>query len=249
MLLVECLFVLLIVGWWVVFRWLPSWRWLTVTMGGLALVAVLSGWLPTAMLDKLRVTEVRGLPACAPSVSIIVLGGGTRFDDELHQYVPQRDSETKLETALALYGRCTQANSKCTFFLSGGDPQRHGISEAETFHRELLTMGIPNRDIRVEGKSLNTYQNAKFTAPMLGPTGTSQIYLVTTPYHMRRALALFGRFGVAPIAVASQFSAPREHDTFRAIRPLLENVRLTIIGVHEALGLLQIRVYSAIGWY
>lgn len=249
MLLVECLFVLLVIGWWVVLRWLPSWRWLTVTAGGLALVAVLSGWFPTAMLHRLRVTEVGKLPACAPAVSIIVLGGGTRFDDALHQYVPLGDSETKLETALALYGRCTQAASKCTFFLSGGDPQRHGISEAETFRRELLAMGIPDRDIRVEGKSLNTYQNAKFTTPMLGSAGASQIYLVTAPYHMRRALELFDRFGVVPIAIASPLPAPREHDTIRAIRPLLENVRLTIIGVHELLGLLQIRVYAALGWY
>jgi uncharacterized SAM-binding protein YcdF (DUF218 family) len=247
--LVETLFVLLILIWWVAFRWLPAWRWLTVTAGVACVVAVLSGWLPNQLLGRLRVAEVSPLPPCAAQVSIVVLGGGTRYDDDLGQYVPLRDSETKELTAQSLYQRCKQVSAMCTVLLSGGDPQHHGIAEAEAFHRDLLALGIPERDMRVEGKSLNTYQNAKFIAPMLGAPGASQIYLVTTPYHMRRSLAMFARFGVEPIAVASPFAPPRQHDRWRLIRPLLDNVRFTLIGVHELLGLLQLRVYSAFGWY
>jgi uncharacterized SAM-binding protein YcdF (DUF218 family) len=249
MLVVECLFLLLIVGWWVAFRWLPSWRWLTVTIGGLCVAAVVSGWFPSMMLGKLRVAEHAPLPPCASTVSIIVLGGGTRFDLDRNEYVPQRDSDTKLETALALYERCKVASSTCTFFLSGGDPQHHGIAEAEAFHRDLRLLGVPDRDIRVEPLSRNTYQNAKFTTPLLGTPGSSQIYLVTTPYHMRRALAMFDRFGVKPIAVASTLAPPKTPDFFAPIRPLLENIRFTVIGVHEVLGLVQVKVYSAFGVY
>ncbi|RKP58620.1 YdcF family protein [Pararobbsia silviterrae] len=248
MLIVESVFVVLIVIWWMVFRWLPAWRWLTVTVGVACVAAILSGWFPAFMLARLRVPEA-ALPPCAPSVSIVVLGGGTRFDDDLQRYVPQRDSDTKLGTALSLYRRCEQASSHCTIFLSGGDPQRHGIAEAEAFHRDLLALGVPDRDIRPEDRSLNTYQNAKYTTPMLGAPGSSQVYLVTAPYHMRRALAMFGRFGVAPIAVASPLAGPLTHDFFRPIRPMLENVRLTLAGVHEVLGLVQLRMYMALGWY
>ncbi|HTJ92640.1 MAG TPA: YdcF family protein [Pararobbsia sp.] len=249
MLLVETLFVVLILGWWVIFRWVPAWRWLTVSVGVACLIAVFSGWLPSYLLEKLRVVEVSPLPPCGSSVSIIVLGGGTRFDDDLGRYVPQRDSETKELTARTLYERCRNVSTSCTLFLSGGDPQRHGIAEAEAFRRDLLALGIPDRDMRVEGTSMNTYQNAKFTTPMLGAPGSTQVYLVTTPYHMRRALAMFERFGVEPIAVASPLSQPRTHDWLRPIRPLLEKVRFTLIGVHELLGLLQIKLYSALGWY
>jgi uncharacterized SAM-binding protein YcdF (DUF218 family) len=249
MLLVETLFVLLIIGWYVLFRWFPAWRWLTVTAGVACVVAVLSGWLPSHVLAGLRVAEIQPLPPCASSVSIIVLGGGTRFDDDLNQYVPQRDSDTKELTARALYERCKSVSASCTLYLSGGDPQKHGIAEAEAFRRDMIALGIPDRDMRVEGKSLNTYQNARFTTPMLGAPGSTQVYLVTTPYHMRRALAMFGRFGVEPIAVASPLAPPRSHELLRPIRPLLENIRFTVIGAHELLGLLQLKVYSAIGWY
>lgn len=247
--LVETLFVLLIIIWWVAFRWLPAWRWLSVTTALVGIVAIVSGWLPNQLLATLRVAEVSPLPPCAQVVSIVVLGGGTRFDDDLGQYVPLRDSETKELTARSLYERCRNVSTSCTVFLSGGDPQHHGIAEAQAFRRDLLALGIPDRDMRVEGKSLNTYQNAKFIAPMLGVPGSSQIYLVTAPYHMRRSLAMFARFGVEPIAVASAFAPPRQHDAWRVIRPVLDNVRYTFIGVHEWLGLLQLKVYSALGWY
>jgi uncharacterized SAM-binding protein YcdF (DUF218 family) len=246
---VEGLFVTLLAAWGAAFRWLPGWRWATVAVGAFALWAIGSGWIAHMLLDSLRVPPVDPQPPFAAQVAIVVLGGGTVFDDEQGHFVPRPDSFMKGETAAALYRDCRRASSSCTVFLSGGDPEHHGITEAEAFHRELVALGVPPADIRLEPRSRNTYQNAKYIASMLGSDSGAQIFLITAPYHMQRALAMFERFNLHAIPLSSSLSPPRPHDRLHAIRPVLENIRLTRAGVHELLGLFQLKLYVVLGWY
>jgi uncharacterized SAM-binding protein YcdF (DUF218 family) len=251
---VEGLFVAMLAAWGAAFRWLPGWRWITVAVGALAVWAVGSGWIAHMLLDSLRVPPVDPQPPFAAQVAIVVLGGGTVFDDDEGHFVPRPDSFMKGQTAAALYRDCRRVSSSCTVFLSGGDPEHHGITEAEAFHRELVALGVPMTDIRLEARSRNTYQNAKYIAAMLGagfgkPDSGEQIFLITAPYHMRRALAMFARFDLHAIPLSSPLSPPPPHDRLRAIRPLIENIRLTRAGVHEMLGWVQLKLYSALGWF
>jgi uncharacterized SAM-binding protein YcdF (DUF218 family) len=249
MIWVDGLFVAALAAWGAALRWLPGWRWFTITIGVLVLWAIGSGWIANTLLANLRVPSVEPLPPFAAHVAIVVLGGGTVFDDDQAHFVPRPDSYMKGVTAAALYLECRRASSSCTVFVSGGDPEHHGISEAEAFHRELAALGVPPADIRLEPRSQNTYQNAKYTRPMLGSLQDVQVFLITAPYHMRRAIGMFERFGVNPIPLSSKLAPPKPHDPLHAIRPLLENIRLTRAGIHEALGMVQLKIYTALGWY
>ncbi len=246
---VEGLFLGMLAGWGAAYKWLPGWRWFTLAVGVFALWAVGSGWIAGILMSHLRVPPVDPLPPFAAQVSIVVLGGGTVFDAQQGHFVPRRDAYMKGLTAAALYRRCRSASpsSVCTVFLSGGDPERHGITEAEAFRRELATLGVPPEDIRLESRSQNTYQNAKFIKTMLGAQGAGQVFLITAPYHMKRAVELFERFGLHPIPLASELAPPKPDDPLRFIRPVIENVRRTMLGVHEVLGRVQIRIYAALG--
>ena len=249
MMWVEGLFVVALAGWGAAFRWLPAWRWVILAFGVAVFWAVGSGWVASLLMADLRVPPIDPLPPFAAQVSIVVLGGGTVYDEDQGHFVPRRDSYMKGEAAVGLYLNCREAASSCTVYLSGGDPEHHGITEAEAFRRELIGLGVPDADIRLEARSRNTFQNAKYINAMLGDAHGSQMFLITAPYHMYRALAMFERFGLHPIPLSSSLAPPKPHDPLRLVRPLLENIRLTMLGVHETLGMLQLRLYAALGWY
>ena len=50
-----------------------------------------------------------------------------------------------------------------------------------------------------EGRSVDTWQNAEFSARLLREAGISRVYLVTHSWHMRRALLAFRHFGLDPV--------------------------------------------------
>jgi uncharacterized SAM-binding protein YcdF (DUF218 family) len=66
-----------------------------------------------------------------------------------------------------------------------------GLGDCESNKRELVAAGVPESAVGTECASHNTYQNAKYTAPLLRQLGARRVILVTTWYHSRRALASF----------------------------------------------------------
>ncbi len=53
----------------------------------------------------------------------------------------------------------------------------------------LVVMGVPGRDMLLEGASRDTHDNALYTAVVLNGKGVRRILLVTSAFHMRRAAA------------------------------------------------------------
>ena len=79
--------------------------------------------------------------------------------------------------------------------MSGGgafDP----VYEAEVMARVAREMGIPESDIILETKSIDTKDEARFIKPIVG---NEPFVLVTTASHMPRSIALFKKLGMDPI--------------------------------------------------
>lgn len=66
-----------------------------------------------------------------------------------------------------------------------------GPSNAYAMRDEALLAGVPPRDIYIDEKSQNTYQNAENTKKILDEIGGKKLILVTSPYHQRRANQTF----------------------------------------------------------
>ena len=60
----------------------------------------------------------------------------------------------------------------------------------------LVSLGMAPDKVVAEAKSLNTQQNAEFTAGLLRQYGWQRPVLVTSAFHMRRAVEEFKRVGV-----------------------------------------------------
>jgi uncharacterized SAM-binding protein YcdF (DUF218 family) len=71
---------------------------------------------------------------------------------------------------------------------------------AEMMRDELVVLGVPASAILVESASRNTYEEAVNVASILRDLGASQLVLVTSESHMRRAVGAFRAQGLSPVA-------------------------------------------------
>ena len=77
----------------------------------------------------------------------------------------------------------------------GGRAWAQGV-EADVLATRLVTMGVPAGAIVRERCSLDTRDNARFAAAMLGRRGISRVVLVTCSWHLPRATRLFEAAGL-----------------------------------------------------
>ncbi len=72
---------------------------------------------------------------------------------------------------------------------------RYAYFFEEVFMMKVLAVSlkVPEGDIILEDKATSTYQNVKFTKEILGKEKMNGILLVSSPYHMRRALLVFNK--------------------------------------------------------
>lgn len=99
--------------------------------------------------------------------------------------------------------------------ISGGSEpvsfQPKNVSDEGHVVAQFLTVaGVRPGDIILENKSRNTHENALFSAPMLRQRFlTNQCVLVTSGWHMRRAMACFRKAGVQVTPFPSSFLSTR----------------------------------------
>lgn len=71
-----------------------------------------------------------------------------------------------------------------------------GSVEADELARLLVAGGVPDDAIVRERRSLDTRQNARFAAELLGPRDVDDVLVVTCSWHLPRALRLFRDAGL-----------------------------------------------------
>jgi uncharacterized SAM-binding protein YcdF (DUF218 family) len=125
--------------------------------------------------------------ALEPADAIVVLGAALARDGRLSPILEER-----VAAAAALY----HAGAGRLVVATGGITQRAPRAEADAIAEALSAAGIP--DVVVEREARSTAENARLTARLLRPLGARTVWLVTQPFHGRRAALLFRRAGLAP---------------------------------------------------
>ncbi len=100
--------------------------------------------------------------------------------------------EERVAAAAMLYAAGAGRHVVATGGVTKGAPS----AEADALAEGLRAAGVP--DVLVERDALTTAENARFTARMLAPLGARTVWLVTQPFHGRRAALLFSRAGLSP---------------------------------------------------
>ena len=174
--------------------------------------------------------------------AIVLLGGTIRLPIE-----PRVNSEIGGNRSLHAF-RLYKANKAGLIIVSGGNvfPQKGIKSEASYTAEVLQEWGVPEEDILVEGGSRNTYDNAIATKKLMESRQIDKILLVTSGFHMPRALATFRTVGIDAIPAPSSYSiVDYSRPPILNWIPSLGNLGKMQAVIRENLGIL---VYRYRGW-
>jgi uncharacterized SAM-binding protein YcdF (DUF218 family) len=128
-----------------------------------------------------------------PADAIVILGAPIRADGSLS---PR--AEERVRVGVALH-RAGLAPVICV--VGGHCPRGHENTPAEIegMARLVRALGVPESAIRVDRRSTSTVTNAARAAEILLPEGRRRVWLVTQPFHLRRAGFHFRRAGFEPL--------------------------------------------------
>lgn len=121
-----------------------------------------------------------------PADAIVVLGAPLRGDR------PSQVLRERIDAAAELY----RAGAAPIIIATGGVTDGATIAEADAIAASLNERGIT--DVLVERTSLTTAQNARFSAELLRARNAKTVWIVTQPFHGRRAARLFRAHGFTP---------------------------------------------------
>ncbi|MQY31471.1 hypothetical protein NRB56_70800 [Nocardia sp. RB56] len=117
---------------------------------------------------------------------IVVLGYGLLPDGSMREELVDRLEAAWLQSIAAPWA---------PIVVTGGNPQ-NGVAEAAAMAGWLIGHGIPAERVLVEDRAGSTVQNALFSTELLRGAGAGAAVLVTSPNHIRRAVADFITAGV-----------------------------------------------------
>ena len=124
--------------------------------------------------------------------AIVLLGGGMGMTPGM-RYPNMFGAADRVWHAARLYKA-----GKAPFVVASG------AKELESTVPLLLDLGVPREAIRVDNESRNTYENARFTERLLGGEHR-RVLLVTSAWHMVRALGNFSKTSLECIPAACDF--------------------------------------------
>jgi uncharacterized SAM-binding protein YcdF (DUF218 family) len=152
----------------------------------------------------------------------IILGGITASDQKPLDRIHLHKGADRIMHVVQLYklGRVKK------IIVTGGSglllEEPGSRSEASQIRQVLLISGVFPADIILEEKSRNTRENALYTARLLEEKSLNKdrLLLVTSAFHMRRAMGCFNQLALFPQSYSTDFYAnEQEYDPVSLLIP------------------------------
>ncbi|SHK22726.1 YdcF family protein [Thermocrinis minervae] len=143
------------------------------------------------------------VPEKVEADAIVVLGGGSYSTGILKE-----DSMKRVLAAFVLHKR-----TNLPLILSGGSAVGN-LPEADIMKSFLVELGIDKRKIITDVQSRDTEQNAKMIKEICEKMGYKKVVLVTSAYHMKRAVKEFQREGLEVVPYPTDFKRDLKYNFF-----------------------------------
>lgn len=150
--------------------------------------------IPLVANSTIRLLEKSyGVPESPSGDVIVILGGGATLDTPNLDFKGHLSgfAANRLLTSVQLYKKLN-----VPIIISGGKVYKSTGTESEISKNILISMGIPENKIIIENRSLNTSQNAEFTKKIIDSNNYKSPVLVTSAFHMKRAVIQFHKFNI-----------------------------------------------------
>ncbi|NEW07788.1 YdcF family protein [Paenibacillus sp. SYP-B3998] len=133
-------------------------------------------------------------------------------------------------------------NTKLPIILSGGQVFSDTGNESQIAKRHLLALGVPDSAITLDDTSRNTKENAANAVTILNQKSWERPILVTSAFHMARAVKQFQKHKVNVIPYPTDFQTNRKQTIyFSKFIPSSSGLSTTTMALKEYLGLLGAR--------
>ncbi len=132
---------------------------------------------------------------------LMILGCGFRKDGTLSPILRGR-----VDRAIDYYRTAESSGKPVRYIIpSGGKGTDECISESEAMTRYLLSKGIPADRIIKEDKSTTTYENMKFSEPMIhGMKPDAEVIFATSSFHVFRSGVYASQVGLNAAGIGSR---------------------------------------------
>lgn len=149
---------------------------------------------------------------------------------------------------LVAMAKLARAYPSARIVYSAGDASLTGnfVAEADFVYPLLDTLGIPRERVVLEAASRNTAENAAFTKELAKPKPGERWLVVTSAFHMPRAIGCFRKVGFEVEAYPSNWrTLPKAH--FWPGMEMASGLAAVDLAAHEWLGLIAYRLTGKIG--
>ena len=157
----------------------------------------------------------------------VVLGGGTDSPQYPRSIVELNGAGDRLIYGFKLY----KDQVVPRLIVTGGNADWQGefaTSPAQDMAALYQLMGVSEEAIILEPDSLNTYEDAQFTAKIIKQAGYKRVILVTSALHMPRSVRLFHQAGIEVIPAPVDY-AVTDQDWRDLWSPTPENILINLI--------------------
>ena len=182
--------------------WRKNERRIASCLAGLAAVFYL---LSTSLISGLLIGSLENeypQPADPEGDIIIMLGGGATAD------TPSLGEKGDLTSAAGnrlLMTAQLYNLLKLPVLVSGSAVFPGSGCEAEIAKRDLIRLGVPEEKIYTDTESLNTRQNAVYSAQLMREHGFTKPILVTSAFHMPRSVLNFEKEGIQVVPFPTDY--------------------------------------------
>jgi uncharacterized SAM-binding protein YcdF (DUF218 family) len=169
---------------------------------------------------------------------IIMLGGaGDSRVAGRPDVAPLNEAAERVTEGLVLARRFPKA--RVVFSGGSGSLLTHEPPEAQAAGRLLAVLGIEPGRLMLEDKSRDTYENALFTRRLVDPKPGERWLLITSGWHMPRAIGCFRQAGFPVEAWPVDYRTPRRLRLLPLNASIPEGLRRIDFAVREYAGLVM----------
>jgi uncharacterized SAM-binding protein YcdF (DUF218 family) len=169
---------------------------------------------------------------------ILILGGGT--DGEIFASRGVINPNHGLTRLAAGYQLAREHPEARVVFTGGPFPLSDPRSEALAAQKILTGLGLPKERLTLEANSLNTWENFVFSRQLVKPKDGETWVLVTSAFHMPRAMRIASKVKWKMIPWPSDYLTGA--DSHFEYTYFVSNQERADLAIHEAIGLAVYRL-------
>lgn len=146
---------------------------------------------------------ILSIEATPQADAIVVLGGGVGATTERVPFPELYSAGDRVIHAVRLY-----MAGKAPIIIPSGA----GASKQEV--PLMRSLNVPDEAILLEGRSIDTAENGRYTMELLAKRGAKRCLLVTSSWHMKRSMMLFKNDKIEVIPVGCDYETTRSNDVW-----------------------------------